>query len=279
MATIPAAVIQMDTRSDPDVNRHKAVTMIERAAGRGARLVVLPETFVYMHDLDRMRQNAEPLPGPTSETLRAAARRCGVYLVGGSYLVKTPDRDAVFNTCLFIGPNGDMLAMYRKIHLFEIEAPGEVVFDEAQAIAHGREVVSAETPFGIVGFTICYDLRFPELYRMLADRGARILTVPAAFAMKTGKDHWEPLLRARAIENQAFVLAAAQTGTKPNGYVSYGRSMIVDPWGTVIAQAQDTEAMVIAELDMAYLEKVRRVLPALKNRRLGRETPGEQAVV
>ncbi|HIG47421.1 MAG TPA: hypothetical protein EYQ20_13700 [candidate division Zixibacteria bacterium] len=174
----------------------------------------------------------------------------------------------MYNTNLFLGPDGSILSVYRKIHLFEIDAPGEVVFDEAQVIESGKEVVIADSPFGVIGFTICYDVRFPELYRALADRQADIITVPAAFAMKTGKDHWEPLLRARAIENQVFILASSQVGTKPNGFTCYGRSMIIDPWGTVLAQAQDTETIITAQLDMDYMAHVRRIMPALKNRRL-----------
>ncbi|MBM3262442.1 MAG: carbon-nitrogen hydrolase family protein [candidate division Zixibacteria bacterium] len=272
MAGIMAAIVQMDAQDNVQENRKKAVAGIAQAADQGARIVVLPEMFVYVHSLDRMRQMAEPLHGPTSETLREAARRHGVYLVGGTFFECIPGQEKVYNTNLFIGPDGNIRTIYRKIHLFELIAPGEVVVVESQAVEHGQEVVTDDTPFGTIGITICYDLRFPELYRALADRGAHIVAVPAAFAMKTGRDHWEVLLRARAIENQVYVLACNQVGIKPDASICYGRSMIIDPWGTVVAQASDAETVIMAELDMEYLEKVRTVLPALKNRRIGQET-------
>lgn len=269
MASLIAAAIQMDARDDPQTNRTRAVRMIAQAADRGAQFVVLPEMFVFfMGDQNQARKTAEPIPGETSELLQEIARRYRIHLVGGSFFEQIPSADRVFNTCLFIGPEGDILGHYRKIHLFEIDAPGEVVRNEADVVAHGTDIVAVETTFGVVGLSICYDLRFPELYRALAARGARIITLPAAFALKTGKDHWEPLIRARAIENQAFVIASAQVGIKPDGYVCYGRSLIVDPWGTVIAQAHDAETVILAELNFDYLERVRRALPALKNRRL-----------
>lgn len=268
MATVTAAVVQMNSQDDPLGNRKRAAHLIGEAADRGARLVVLPEVFVYFHGMEQMAAHAESIPGPTSEVLQEVARRYKVYVVGGSFFERVPHQSKVYNANLVIGPDGGILAHYRKIHLFEIDAPGEVVVNEAEVVEHGNEVKSFETPFGVVGLTICYDLRFPELFRALADRGARIITLPAAFAMKTGKDHWETLIRARAIENQVYMLASAQVGIKPNGYVSYGRSMIVDPWGAVVAQAQDTETVIYADLDMDYLEQVRRSLPALKNRKL-----------
>lgn len=268
MASIIAGVIQLDAQEDPRINRDRAVALIAEAADRGAELVVLPEMFVFFSTVDQMVKHAEDIPGPTSDILQEAARRHNIHLVGGSFCEKIPDSDKAYNTNLVINPDGDIIARYRKIHLFEIDAPGEVVFNEAEVIEFGDQVVAAETPFGVVGLSICYDLRFPELYRALADKDARIVTIPAAFAMKTGKDHWETLIRARAIENQVYMLASAQVGVKPNGYMSYGRSMIVDPWGTVVAQAQDTEAVITAELDMDYLEKVRKELPALKNQKL-----------
>ena len=266
MASITAAVIQMDSQDDPKANRSRAGDLIATAADRGAQLVLLPEVFVYMHESGRMHESTESIPGPTSDILQETARRHRIYLVGGSFLERIPGQNKAYNTSLAIGPDGEILARYRKIHLFEIDAPGEVVSNEAEIMEPGNEVVAVETPFGVVGLSICYDLRFPELYRALADKNARIITLPAAFAMKTGKDHWAPLIQARAIENQVFMLASAQVGIKADGNPRYGRSMIVDPWGTIIAQAQDTETVIIAELDMGYLEQVRRALPALKNR-------------
>ena len=268
MASVTAAIVQMDAQADPQDNRRRAEALIGTAVDRGAQLVVLPEVFVYFGKMDQMRAHAESIPGPTSDMLQEVARRHTIYLVGGSFFSTIASSDKVYNSNLVIGPDGEIIAHYRKIHLFEIDAPGEVVFNEADIVEFGSEVVSAETPFGTVGLTVCYDLRFPELYRALADRDASIITIPAAFAMKTGKDHWEPLIRARAIENQVFMLASGQVGIKPGGFSCYGRSMIVDPWGTVIAQAQDTETVITAELDMDYLQQVRKSMPALKNRKL-----------
>lgn len=268
MSLISVAVIQMDSQDDPDENRAKAVSLIDRAAAQGAQLIVLPEVFVCLGDEKTRKASAEPLDGPTSSMLREAAKRHQVHLVGGSFLEKKDGDEKVYNTCLFTGPDGTVLSVYRKIHLFKIDAPGEVVFDESRLVASGEEIVTSDSPFGVIGFTICYDLRFPELYRALADRQACIVTVPAAFAMKTGKDHWETLLRARAIENQVFILAAGQIGTKSDGTVCYGRSMIIDPWGTVLAQASDAEGIVMANIDMDHLTRIRRTLPVLNNRRL-----------
>lgn len=268
MSRIPVAVLQLDTQDNPDENRARAISMVDEASRRGARLVVLPEAIVCLGDVQARKAAAEPLNGPTTKLLCEAAKRNGIYLVGGSFMEARQGQEKVYNTSLFIGPDGNILSVYRKIHLFKIDVPGEVVFDESEAVAGGEDVTVCESPYGIIGFSICYDLRFPELYRALSERGAMIITVPAAFAMKTGKDHWETLLRARAIENQVYVLASAQIGTKPDGTVCYGRSMIVDPWGTIVAQAQDSESVVMAELDMDHLARIRRLLPALENRRM-----------
>ncbi len=268
MASVTAAIVQMDAQADPQDNRRRAEALVGLAADRGADLVVLPEVFVFFGQMKQMKSHAEPIPGPTTDMLQETARRHGIYLVGGSFFSTIEGSEKVYNSSLVLGPDGEIIAHYRKIHLFEIDAPGEVVFNEADLVEFGEEVVSADTPFGVVGLTVCYDLRFPELYRALADRNASIIALPAAFALKTGKDHWEPLIRARAIENQVFMLASGQTGIKPGGFTCYGRSMIVDPWGTVIAQAQDSETVITAELDMDYLGQVRKAMPALKNRKL-----------
>jgi len=268
MGTIPVAIIQMDSQDNIEDNRAKAINYVDVAASNGAQLVVLPEVFVHLDNLDKMKTKAEPIPGPTSELLQEAASRNKIHLVGGSFFEKTKDAGKIYNTNLFLGPDGSILSVYRKIHLFEIDVPGEVVVDEGQVIESGSDVVTSDTPLGVIGFSICYDIRFPELYRALSDRKATIITVPAAFAMKTGKDHWETLLRARAIENQVYILASGQIGTKPNGFSCFGRSMIIDPWGTVVAQAPDKETIITADLDMDYLDLVRRNLPASKNRRM-----------
>lgn len=268
MPSTPVALIQMDTQDNPDENRAKAISMVDQASAQGAQLIVLPEAFVCLGDLDTRKASAEPLAGPTASMLCEAAKRNNVYLVGGSFFEKRAGQDKIFNTCLFTGPDGTVISVYRKIHLFKIDVPGEFVFDEAQVVAPGQEIVTSDSPFGRLGFSICYDLRFPELYRALAERDAHIVTVPAAFAMKTGKDHWELLLRARAVENQVFILAAAQIGAKPDGSTCYGRSMIIDPWGTVLAQAHDSETILMAEIDMDHMTRIRRTLPVLESRRL-----------
>jgi deaminated glutathione amidase len=268
MSSIPVAVIQLDTQDHIDENRTKAISLVDKASSQGAQLIVLPEAIVCLGSLDKRQAAAEPLAGPTATMLREAAKRNNIYLVGGSFLEKQEGQDKVYNTCLFIGPDGNVISVYRKIHLFKIDVPGDVVFDESQVVASGEKIVTADSPFGILVFSICYDLRFPELYRALAERGACIVTVPAAFAMKTGKDHWETLLRARGIENQVFILASAQIGNKPDGSACYGRSMIIDPWGTVLARAQDSETIIMADLDMDHLAHIRRTLPVLNNRRL-----------
>jgi predicted amidohydrolase len=189
-------------------------------------------------------------------------------LVGGSFLERSDDAARSFNTSLLVDPTGTIRAVYRKMHLFDVDLPGRVTVRESDARIPGDDVVTVETEVGTVGMSICYDLRFPELFRRLAVAGATIVTVPSAFTAHTGAAHWEPLLRARAIENQAFVIAANQTGTSPHGFRDYGHSMIVDPWGTVLAHAGEDEAVVTAVLDLEHLARVRREMPCLRHARL-----------
>jgi len=262
------ALCQMNTGEDPDVNRKMADELLDAAAEAGADLAGLPEVFTYLGPTSRHAEVAEPIPGPTSEWLRDVARRRAMWILGGSYLES--DGSSIFNTSLLIDRSGEVVARYRKIHRFDVDLPGQPSIRESATVAAGGEVVAADTEFGVAGLTVCYDLRFPELYRSLADRGAVLLFVPAAFTLETGRDHWEVLLRARAIENQAFVVAPAQWGAwgRPeDNRRCFGRSLVADPWGTVIATAPDGVGVTVADLDLTATSRVRGRLPALAHRR------------
>jgi len=211
-------------------------------------------------------EGAEPLDGPTIHAASSWARELGIHLVAGSIAERVEGREKAFNTSTLIGPGGELQARYRKIHMFDVDVGG-VAYRESEHEEPGDELVIGELEGVALGMTVCYDLRFPELYRILAVRGAMVITVPSAFTLDTGKDHWEVLLRARAIENQAFVVAPNQIGEAPPHYRSYGRSMIVDPWGVVLGQAPDEECFVAAELDLDAQARIRATLPSLANRR------------
>lgn len=262
-----AAAIQMTASSSKEENLAKAEAFVRLAAERGAAFVVLPEVFTWRGPRNEEPAQLEPIPGPTSERLAELAHGLGIHLLAGSFLEKTSEERA-YNTSLLFSPTGAMLAQYRKIHLFDIDIPGQVSIKESDTKKPGQDVVVGETALGTVGLSVCYDLRFPELYRQLADNGAELICVPAAFTFPTGAAHWEPLLRARAIENQAYVIAPNQIGKNVHGFADYGNSMIIDPWGKVLARAPDKECFIMAELDRDYLEKVRRELPCLAHRRL-----------
>lgn len=261
MASHLVAAVQMRTGADLDANLARARNLVETAADRGAELVVLPEVFAWRGPRTDEPGAATPIPGRVSEFLRRLAADLAIVLVGGSFLELAPEAEKSFNTSLAIGADGTILARYRKIHLFDVDLPGELSVRESETRAHGREVVTAASPLGTIGLSVCYDLRFPELYRRLAAAGATILVVPSAFTFHTGAAHWEPLLRARAIENQAYVIAPNQAGKSPHGFPDYGHSMIVDPWGTVIARAGDGEQVIVAELDPDRVARVRREMP------------------
>jgi predicted amidohydrolase len=266
-----AACVQMTSRANVDENLRIAVHGIAEAARRGAKLVVLPENFAFMGiGEDEKLKIAERIeaPGPILEAVLSSARAAGAWVVAGGMPEKVSDPGKVSNTCVVASPEGRVAAAYRKIHLFDVQIPGAAEFRESRTVEPGDEVVVVETPLGGIGLSICYDVRFPELYRKLVGAGARLVVVPSAFTLHTGKDHWHPLLRARAIENQIYVLAAAQVGRANERRVCYGHSLIVDPWGTVIAEASDREAVVVAEIDLDFQDKVRRELPALSHRRM-----------
>ena len=263
---IIAAAIQMSSTPNKGENLDTAERLIRKAVSSGAGLIALPELW-NCHGLeDVYRENAEPIPGPTTEFLGGLAGELGVYLLGGSILEGRPQSTKLHNTSTFFGPDGRMSAVYRKIHLFDVKATDREYL-ESRTIAAGTEIVTAKAGAATIGLSVCYDVRFPELYRLLAQRGAEVLAVPAAFTLQTGKDHWELLLRARAVENQAYVVAPAQWGRKADGRWTYGRSIIVDPWGTVLAQCPDRDGFALATLDLDYLDRFREDFPALKNRR------------
>ena len=262
-----AAAIQLNANNDKARNLRVAERLVAEAAADGAELIALPEKWNLLGGAEDLAAGAEHLEsGPSLTAAREWAREHHVHLLAGSLTERRADADLFSNTSCLLGPDGETLATYRKVHMFDVDVGG-VSYRESDLEEPGTELVVAEAAGVEVGLSVCYDLRFPELYRILAVRGARVLTVPAAFTMATGRDHWEVLLRARAIENQAFVLAPNQFGKAPPHYSSYGRSSIVDPWGVVLAQAPDGEGFVAAELDLARLDEVRASLPSLANRR------------
>jgi deaminated glutathione amidase len=266
--TYLAAAIQMSTGPDKAANLEKAERMIRLAAARGAKLVGLPEVFNWRGKRAEEPAARESLEGETLTLMARLARELEIHVLAGSITEDAPGQTRSYNTSVLLGPDGRRLAVYRKIHLFDIDLPGRVTIKESDAKIPGTEVVTAATELGTVGLSVCYDLRFPELYRRLAFAGARILTIPSAFTFPTGEAHWDALIRARAIENQCYVMAPAQFGPNVHGFSDYGNTMIVDPWGRVLARASDQEGVVIAPLDMEYLDRVRRELPALANARL-----------
>jgi predicted amidohydrolase len=258
-----AAVVQLNSNGERSRNLEAAERLVRAAATDGAQLVALPEKWSLLAPGEELLAGAEPLEGPSFSAARDWARELGIYLLAGSI----PERGEgkAFNTSILIGPQGDDLAIYRKIHMFDVDVGG-VAYRESEHEQAGGEIVTAPLEDAVLGFSVCYDLRFPELYRILAVRGAGVLAVPSAFTLATGRDHWEVLLRARAIENQAFVLAPNQVGEAAPHFSSYGHSMIVDPWGKVLAIAPDEECFVAAELDFAAQQRVREELPSLANR-------------
>jgi predicted amidohydrolase len=264
---VRVAAVQLNTTDDQAANLAVADRLARAAAADGARLIVLPETWTAIGSDEQLRAAAEPLDGPSIGWARALARELGVDLVAGSILERLEGHERLANTSVHVDPSGELRAAYRKLHMFDVEVDGRT-YRESELEEPGDEIVTSETADGTeLGLSICYDLRFPELYRILAVRGARVFTVPAAFTLATTRDHWETLLRARAIENQVFVIAANQVGAHPAGQRSGGRSMIVDPWGLVLAQAQDAEGYIVADLDLGRQEEIRSRLPALANRR------------
>jgi deaminated glutathione amidase len=260
-----AAAVQLNSTSDKARNLAAAERLVRAAVADGAKLVALPEKWNLLGGGEELLAGAEPLDGPSLGAARDWARALGIHLLAGS-IAERGEGEKASNTSVLIGPDGEDLAVYRKIHMFDVDAGG-VSYRESEHEQPGAEIVTAPLGELVAGLSVCYDLRFPELFRILALRGARLFTIPSAFTAATGRDHWEVLLRARAIENQAFVLAPNQVGQAPPHFDSFGRSAIVDPWGKVLATAPDEECFVAADLDLAAQNRVRESLPSLANRR------------
>ena len=281
--SLRVACVQMNTRGDVAANVRAATALVEEAAAAGARLVALPETWVYKGGREGIRASAEAVEGPSNAALAQLAARLGIFVLAGSIYEPSPEPGRAYNTSALFGPDGGLLAVYRKIHLFDVTA-GTTVYRESDDVTPGAELVTVQIDPGeaapgdpveapapaapvTLGLTICYDLRFPELYRSLALRGAQVLCVPAAFTAYTGAAHWKVLLRARAVENGCFVIAPGQVAEHLPGRECFGHSMIVDPWGVVLAQVEDGVGVCVADLDLARLAEVRSQMPPLQNRR------------
>jgi deaminated glutathione amidase len=274
-----AAAVQINSTADFGANLATADRLTRAATAEGAQLIVLPEKWTAMGSEEELRACAQPLDGPAVSWARDTAAELGVDLVAGSFLERIPGEDRFANTCVHVSASGGVRAVYRKLHMFDVDIDGRS-YRESDIELAGEEIVLSELTSGEpatgeatgeagvgLGLAICYDLRFPELFRVLTVEGARILALPSAFTLPTTRDHWEVLVRARAIENQAFVIAANQVGPHPGGLRSGGRSMIVDPWGVVLAQAPEGEHHVLAELDLERQREIRAQLPALAHRR------------
>jgi deaminated glutathione amidase len=281
---VRAAAIQMTSGDDVGKNLETVRRLVRRAAARGAELVGLPENFAFLgSDRDHRLAIAEFLPaaatdegpsrvpvaaGPILGAMQDLARETQVDLMLGGFPEATEAGDRIFNTCVLLGPDGGVLGRYRKIHLFDVDLPGGARFRESDSVEPGTKAIVVELAWGKLGLSVCYDLRFPELYRRLVASGARVLAIPAAFTAETGKDHWQVLLRARAIENQAFAFAPAQTGHHGGNRRSHGHALIADPWGVVLAECGEGEGVAFAELELAYQDEVRSRLPCLDHRRV-----------
>jgi predicted amidohydrolase len=268
--TLRVAAVQMSSQDDVGENLAECRRLVGAARNLGATLVVLPENFAYFGPEDRRRELAEPLgdtSGPIQSALSDIARSNAVTLVAGGMPERSEDPARPYNTCIVVDRQGDRIAAYRKIHLFDVDLPDGTTLRESASTAAGTEAVVVVVDGFSIGLSICYDLRFPELYRLLSLKGADVIVVPAAFTLHTGKDHWHVLLRARAIESQVWVVAAAQWGKHPRGRATYGHSMVVDPWGTIVAEASDRSTVVVADADRSYLERVRASLPCLSHQR------------
>ncbi len=260
--------VQMTSTADRQRNLEAALRLIGEAADLGATLIALPENFPYMGPEEGRLAGAETLEGPTISAIREMARRRRVFILAGSIAESVDDPKRTANTSVLVADDGAILAAYRKIHLFDVNIPDGARYAESEVVVPGDKAVIAPTALGRIGLTICYDLRFPELYRTLARLGAEVITIPSAFTLFTGKDHWEVLVRARAIENLAYVVAPAQVGRHSANRQTFGNAMIVDPWGVVLARCPDGEGVCVAPFRRERIERTRAELPALKHRKL-----------
>lgn len=263
MSSFLAAVVQLSSSSDKERNWQQARELIERAVSFGAVFVATPENTNFLGPHELKVAEAESLDGETCGRFSELARDLGVHLLLGSFNERSDEEARCYNTSVLFDASGQRVATYRKIHLFDVDVSPEVRFQESETVKPGREVVVAETPLGILGFSICYDLRFPALYQQLRDRGAELIAIPSAFTLTTGRAHWTPLVRARAIETQSYVLAPAQQGRHDDDGLreSFGHAMIVDPWGQVLAMAADGPGLAVAEIRPERVHSIRRAVP------------------
>jgi predicted amidohydrolase len=262
------AALQVNAGEHPEENLAVVEQLLDQAAGMGAQCVCLPEYWSYLGPYAGFDRVAQTLPGPLIARLQEKARQYGVIVHGGSIVERHPQLTGKFyNTSVLIDRTGEIVATYRKIHLFDVNLTNGEKHYESERIAPGNAIVTAEVAGIVFGLSICYDLRFPELYRLLALRGAQVILVPAGFTLHTGRDHWEVLLRARAIENLCYVVAPAQVGSYPPNRQCFGRSLVVDPWGLVLAQAPDLPCVTLARIDLEAVERARAQIPSLENRR------------
>jgi predicted amidohydrolase len=262
-----AAAIQLDSQEDKKENLKAIASFIDEAAGKGAKLVGLPECMIYCGREEGVRESAEEIGGETTQLLCEKARKHGIWLQGGSINEKAEGEKRVYNTTILVNPKGEIAAIYRKVHMFDVEVASGPSFKESNSILPGNEIVVAGTDLGNIGLSICYDIRFPELYRIMTLKGAQVFFASAAFTLFTGRDHWEPILRVRAIENAAYMIAPGQMGKKTTLQMQ-GKSVIIDPWGNVVAKASDYPGVIAAEIDLDHVDDARSQIPALKNRRV-----------
>lgn len=260
------AVVQLDSQNDKGENLKTACRYIDEAAAEGAKLVSFPEVMNLCGENVGEGGGHETIPGYTTELLMAKAKEHGIYIHSGSFCEKIPGEERAYNTSVIIDPEGKIIARYRKLHTFDVTLPDGTVCDESARVHPGNEIVTVDTALGRLGMSICYDIRFPELYRIMALDGAQVIFTPASFTMPTGKDHWEPILRTRAIENGCYIVAPGQIGKKVR-FTAYGNSMVVDPWGTVVSRSRDTVGVIYAEIDLDYEDAIRAKIPSLANRR------------
>lgn len=260
------ALCQMNSQSDKEENTKTALALLDQAAAQGAQVAMLPECLDYQGPEDGIMLNAEEADGPLASALAAKAKEHGLWVIGGTIRVRDSS-ERVTNTMLVFDPNGELAASYVKLHMFDIDIPGQISFMESRTVRPGDKIVTTEIAGVVSGLSICYDLRFPELFRLQALAGAKVLFLPAAFTKFTGEAHWELLLRARAVENQCFVVAVGQYGEYMPGKATFGHSLVVDPWGKVLACSPEGTGVTTIDLDFAYLDKVRNDVPALRNRR------------
>jgi deaminated glutathione amidase len=271
--SIWVAAVQMTSGADVTSNLVRAGDLVRKAVARGARLVVLPENVALMATEEAKLTHAEPFEpmkppaGPIGKFASELSRELGVCVIWGG-VPERAESNRVYNTSACYDVNGSLSARYRKIHLFDVALPDGTTHTESRSVAPGDECVVVDTIAGKVGMSICYDIRFPELYRRLVNLGARVITIPAAFTVTTGRDHWHVLLRARAIESQCYVIAAAQWGAHGGGRTTYGHALIVDPWGTILSECHDGEGIALAEILPSRIDGIRTSLPSLAHRRL-----------